>query len=86
MTKNPDFDGSSINCYIHDLTDRNKAVQALRESEEKNLKERESYFRNIFENIDTGVVIYEAVDKGEDFIIFDMNKRPYFNRFKDRKH
>ena len=36
---------------------------------ERNLKERE----HIFENIDTGVAIYEAVDNRLYFIIFDIN-------------
>ena len=62
---NQDGSFKQTHCILHDVTDKLKA--------ENILKEREVYFRNIFNNISTGVAIYEAVNNGEDFIIFDMN-------------
>ena len=66
IAHNSDGSFKQTHCILNDITDRLTA--------EKNLREQELYFRNIFENIETGVVIYEAVDNGKDFTIFDMNK------------
>jgi len=50
---------------ITDITERKKAEKILRESE--------SRFRELFDNMNSGVAIYEAVDNGLDFIIKDIN-------------
>lgn len=57
----------------------------LREKAEESLREREKIFRGIFENPFTGVVIYEAVDNGQDFIIKEMNKMAEFLTKTDRR-
>ena len=51
---------------IRDITDRRKAEKKLREGEER--------FRELFENMRSGVAVYEAVDDGEDFIFQNFNK------------
>ncbi len=51
---------------VHDITDRKKVESIIRENEIK--------FRYLFENIDTCVAVYEAIDDGEDFIFKDFNK------------
>lgn len=45
----------------------------LRETQEK-LQESEARFKAIFNNMSSGVVIYEVVNDGEDFVIVDLNK------------
>jgi PAS domain S-box-containing protein len=45
---------------------RDLAEEAMRESEER--------FRQIFENMSSGVIVYEAAKDGEDFIIKDLNR------------
>ncbi|MDD4997462.1 MAG: PAS domain S-box protein [Syntrophales bacterium] len=49
-----------------DITDRNYMEKALRESE--------SRFYNLFQQMNSGVAIYEAVDGGKDFIFRDFNR------------
>ncbi len=41
---------------------------------EKSLKESEERFREVFENMSSGVAIYEATENGEDFTFKDFNK------------
>ncbi|HRD18417.1 MAG TPA: PAS domain S-box protein, partial [Candidatus Marinimicrobia bacterium] len=51
---------------ITEVTERKKAETALKLSEER--------FKSLFEYNSSAVVIYEAVDNGNDFIIRDINK------------
>ncbi len=50
---------------VEDISDRKAAEQALLESEVR--------FRELFQNMDSAVVIYEAIDDGQDFIFKDIN-------------
>ena len=50
---------------VQDITDRKQVENALKENEER--------FRELFENMGTGVAVYQAVNDGEDFIIRDIN-------------
>lgn len=60
-------DGILINLWSvsKDITAQKSAELALKESEE--------HFRNLFENMSSGVVVYEAIDDGDDFILADLN-------------
>ena len=51
---------------ITEVTERKKAETALKLSEER--------FKSLFEYNSSAVIIYEAVDNGNDFIIRDLNK------------
>jgi two-component system cell cycle sensor histidine kinase/response regulator CckA len=51
---------------VTDYTPQKRSETALRKSEER--------YRALFEHMSDGVVIYEAVDAGEDFIFLDFNK------------
>ena len=53
------------NFYGVDITERKKAEESLKESETR--------FRELFNNMSSGVAVYEAVDDGSDFIIRDFN-------------
>jgi len=44
------------------------------EKTQDRLKESESRFRAVFQHMSNGVAIFEAIDKGEDFIFKDLNK------------
>lgn len=52
--------------FVHDITERKQAEAFLKESKEQ--------FRELFDNMADGVVIYQPVDNGADFIFFDMNR------------
>ena len=52
--------------YSRDITDQKRVNKILMESEER--------FRGLFDNMSSGVVVYEAVDGGRDFIIKDVNR------------
>jgi PAS domain S-box-containing protein len=51
---------------IRDITDRKKTELTLQESEIR--------FRDLFNNMSSGVAIYEPVDNGKDFLIRDINR------------
>ena len=48
-----------------DISDRKRMEQAIQESEAR--------FRELFENMSSGVAVYEAVDGGKDFVFKDFN-------------
>ena len=51
---------------LQDITARKKVEEALRESEKR--------YHDMFYTMHSGVVVYEAVDDGQDFIIKDFNQ------------
>jgi signal transduction histidine kinase len=51
---------------LEDITKRKRAEEALQESEIR--------FRELFENMSSGVAVYEAVDDGKDFVFKNMNR------------
>ncbi len=50
---------------VENTTDRKRAEESLRESEER--------FRQVFENMAGCVALYRAVNEGQDFVFVDMN-------------
>jgi PAS domain S-box-containing protein len=52
--------------WIHNLAESQRTEQALQESETR--------LHELFNNMGSGVVIYEARDEGEDFVILDLNR------------
>jgi PAS domain S-box-containing protein len=57
------------NGIILDITDRKRAEEALRRTEFKEVR-----YHSFFENTCNGVLIYEPVRNGEEYIIKDVNK------------
>ncbi|MDO9549916.1 MAG: PAS domain S-box protein [Methanoregula sp.] len=55
-----------IAIFARDITDQKAAELALRESDTR--------FRDLFNNMKSGMVLYEATRNGEDFIIRDINR------------
>ena len=51
---------------IHDITSRKKTEETLRESETR--------YRELFDNISSGVALYEVTSNGNDFIFKDFNR------------
>ena len=49
-----------------DITERKQMEEALRRSKEK--------YKNLFEQMSSGVAVYEAIDNGNDFVIRDFNR------------
>ena len=47
-------------------------TKSLRETE-KRLRESEARFKAIFDNMSSGVIVYEIVNNGEDFVVLDLN-------------
>lgn len=54
-----------VMCLAIDVTERIAMEQSLREKEER--------YRAMFQNMTSGVAVYEAVNDGEDFIFKDVN-------------
>jgi signal transduction histidine kinase/ActR/RegA family two-component response regulator len=48
-------------------------TRSLQQTQEK-LKESEARFKEIFDNMSNGVVVYRPVDDGRDFVVLDLNK------------
>jgi len=52
---------------------------------EKSIIESEEVFRELFDNMSTGVSVYDAINNGNDFILKDMNKAgEAINKFKKK--
>lgn len=51
---------------IHDITDRQQAVDELTESEDR--------YHSLVDHIGSGVALYKPVDGGDDFIFVDINQ------------
>jgi len=54
------------------ISERDKAIAKL-ETAEGNLVANEKRYRELFNNINSGVALYQAVDNGLDFILRDLN-------------
>ncbi len=63
--KNNEVEPYQVVTTFEDITDQKKAGQALTESEE--------LFRQLFENMSSGVAIFESVDNGADFCFKNFN-------------
>lgn len=57
------------NGIILDITDRKRAEEALRSTQLKEIR-----YHSFFENTCNGVLIYEPIGQGEEYIIKDVNK------------
>jgi PAS domain S-box-containing protein len=61
------------------MDDKNNIIKKLQQEiktlhkEIADIRESAHRFRQLFENISSGVVVYKAVDEGNDFIILDIN-------------
>jgi two-component system, cell cycle sensor histidine kinase and response regulator CckA len=49
-------------------------IESKRKRTEAELRESETRFRQLFDNMNSGVAVYEARDNGEDFVIRDFNR------------
>jgi PAS domain S-box-containing protein len=50
-----------------------KRTKKLKKTQEK-LRESEARFKAVFNNMSSGVVVYKAIDNGENFVVLDVNK------------
>jgi len=51
---------------LRNITDRKLAEEKIKQSEER--------FRQLFDNMSSGVAVYRAIDKGRDFVFVSFNK------------
>jgi len=58
---------------VQDVSERIQIESALKLSE-AHARESDARFRQMFENMSSGVVVYRAVDDGEDFVFEDINQ------------
>lgn len=66
LTVAPIIGQEYVNLYGLDITDQRKA--------ERNLIENETKFRELFDNMSSGVAIYEANEDGNDFFFKNLNR------------
>ena len=52
------------------IEDRTKSLRDT----EKRLRESETRFKAIFDNMSSGVIVYQAVNEGDDFVVLDLNR------------
>ncbi|RKY12299.1 MAG: hypothetical protein DRP65_01715 [Planctomycetota bacterium] len=71
--KYEEYDESDVRQLTLLMQDMWKLIQ--RKRVEKKLQDSESRFRELFENMSSGVAIYEAENEGRDFIFKDFNRR-----------
>ena len=50
-----------------------RRTKSLRETE-KRLKESDARFKAMFDNMSSGVMVYQVVDEGQDYLILDLNR------------
>ncbi len=66
MQSTINFFGKNLLSITRDITESKKAEEKLKASEEK--------FHQLFDKMNSGVAVYEVIDKGKDFIFKDFNK------------
>ena len=65
ISKDKEGNFLQTHCILYDITERKRADEVLRESEEK--------YSGLFDTMTSGVAVYQAVDDGEDFVFVDFN-------------
>lgn len=65
LMRKPDGNPEYMISVAEDISERKAAQKALQESEAR--------FRELFQNMDSAVVIYQAIENGQDFIFKDIN-------------